>query len=162
MGLMTSRPLAFTDPFIARGEVDDDEVQYEVDFLRKGDEAPPDCSPPNAPLDTMLQSVSGTGKLRERKMGERVDGAKRGGAGVEPGVKCLRRLGRLCLTRHLIRCNPDPEEPRQSSRGDARLVCMELLAAVWVAGVGIPVGDLQDAPGPLPVSGGLAGLGLWK
>ncbi|GLC72113.1 hypothetical protein PLESTF_001205300 [Pleodorina starrii] len=53
---------------LARGEVDDDDEQYEVDFLRKGEEGPSGRPPPDEPLDTMLQAVSGTGGMLSADM----------------------------------------------------------------------------------------------
>ncbi|KAG2453535.1 hypothetical protein HYH02_001754 [Chlamydomonas schloesseri] len=63
---------------LARGELDDDAEQYEVDFLRKGTAGPEEDGPGGTgrragggggdPVDTMLQAVSGTGGMMSADM----------------------------------------------------------------------------------------------
>ncbi|GFR43914.1 hypothetical protein Agub_g5048 [Astrephomene gubernaculifera] len=56
---------------LARGEVEDEEDQFEVDFLRKPDrgEGPPGQHRGSSdPIDTMLQAVSGTGGMTSADM----------------------------------------------------------------------------------------------
>ncbi|KAG2439278.1 hypothetical protein HXX76_004639 [Chlamydomonas incerta] len=60
---------------LARGELDDEGEQYEVDFLRKGgadDEGPGGEGPGGRrggdPVDSMLQAVSGTGAMMTADM----------------------------------------------------------------------------------------------
>ncbi|EFJ51105.1 hypothetical protein VOLCADRAFT_88415 [Volvox carteri f. nagariensis] len=53
---------------LARGEVEDDEDQYEVDFLRKGEEGPSGRSRSDGPLDSMLEAVSGSGGMLSADM----------------------------------------------------------------------------------------------
>ncbi|GLI58636.1 hypothetical protein VaNZ11_000373 [Volvox africanus] len=53
---------------LARGEVEDDDEHYEVDFLRKGNEGPSGRPGLSGELDTMLQAVSGTGGMMSADM----------------------------------------------------------------------------------------------
>ncbi|GIL70768.1 hypothetical protein Vretimale_3851 [Volvox reticuliferus] len=53
---------------LARGEIEDDDEHYEVDFLRKTNEGPSGRPGLGGELDTMLQAVSGTGGMMSADM----------------------------------------------------------------------------------------------